>query len=166
VFIDGSNLLPRLRDAKLRIPSFFQLASSICGRRRLARVYFYTTQAKLDRVDKEHGPEALHKCRVVLGDSVLLEDGSVREKGVDALLVADLVYHAASRNCSFAAVLSNDTDFVVALRRVEDFGCNTGVLAVLREASPRLTGACDEYLYLPASELIAKQLALPSASAA
>jgi uncharacterized LabA/DUF88 family protein len=165
VFIDGSNLLPRLRDAKLQVPSFFQLAASICGRKRLSRVYFYTTQSKVERVAAEHGPSALEKCRVVLGDSVTLDDGTIREKGVDALLVADLVYHAASRNCSFAAVLSNDTDFAVALKRVEDFGCNTGVLAVVREASPRLSSACDEYLFLSASDLVTRRLAVePSAA--
>ena len=159
VFIDGSNLLPRLREQRLRIPSFFKLAQVICGRRRLNRVYFYTSKEKIEKAEAEHGKEAFQQCRVVLGDSVTLPSGEIREKGVDALLVADLIYHAASKNCEFAAVLSNDTDFVVALKRVEDFGCNTGVLGVIQDSSPRLKDACDKYIHLSASDLLVRNLA-------
>lgn len=158
VFIDGSNLLPRLRDAKLSVPSFFALAQAICGNKRLSRVYFYTTREKLQKAEVDHGKQSFEQCRVVLGDSVELPSGEIREKGVDALLVADLIYHAASRNCNFAAVVSNDTDFVVALKRVEDFGCNTGVIGVINDASPRLKASCDIYLFLAAEQLLERRL--------
>lgn len=153
VFIDGSNLFPRIREARLKVLSFHNIAKSACRRRELIRVYLYTCQEKLDKATNEHGKEAFKNCRVVLGESVQLENGKHREKGVDALLVADLIYHAASRNCQFAAVLSNDLDFSVALKRVEDFGCRTGVLSLIHKAPERLIQSCDDYFFFTAAEM-------------
>jgi uncharacterized LabA/DUF88 family protein len=90
----------------------------------------------------------------VLGDSVPLANGKFREKGVDALLVADLVYHAAQKNCSYAVVVSNDSDFAHAIKRVEDFGCNTGVLAIVTPAVERVQGSCDDYHFVSAEAMV------------
>lgn len=160
VFIDGSNLFPRLKEAKLKVPSFNDIAKIACRGRTLHRAYLYTCQEKLDKAIEEHGEESFKGCRIVLGESVKLENGGHREKGVDALLVADLVYHVASRNCQFAAVLSNDLDFSVALKRVEDFGCRTGVLSLIHKAPEKLIKSCDDYFYLTAGELISSNLAI------
>jgi uncharacterized LabA/DUF88 family protein len=161
VFVDGSNLFPRLREAKLRVRSFHDISKTACRGRNLHRVYLYTCQEKLDKAIEEHGEESFKGCRIVLGESVKLENGGHREKGVDALLVADLVYHAASRNCQFAAVLSNDLDFSVALKRVEDFGCRTGVLSLIHKAPDKLIKSCDDYFYLTAAELVSGNFATP-----
>jgi uncharacterized LabA/DUF88 family protein len=88
-----------------------------------------------------------------LGDSIDIGNGNKREKGVDALLVADLVYHAAMKNFQYAVVISNDTDFVVALKRVEDFGCRTGVVSISKKAPQRLIDACDDYKLFTIDEL-------------
>jgi uncharacterized LabA/DUF88 family protein len=111
-------------------------------------VYLYTSVEKLERAKTVHGERAFEKCRIVLGDSISTQSGAVREKGVDALLVADLVYHAASKNCQYAVVYSNDSDFIFAIRRVEDFGCKTSIIAVVSEAPERLSSACDEDVFL------------------
>ena len=76
--------------------------------------------------------------RVVLGHGIPTKDGNIREKAVDALLVADLIYHAASRNCDYAVLVSMDTDFVQAIRRVEDFGCRTSVIGICSDVPDRL----------------------------
>ena len=158
-FIDGSNLFPRLREAKLKVSSFNNIARQACRGRNLHRVYLYTCKEKLDKAIEEHGNEAFNECRIILGESVKLANGGHREKGVDALLVADLVYHAASRNCQFAVVLSNDLDFSVALKRVEDFGCRTGVLSLIDKAPEKLIRSCDDYVYLSAEQMITSNLA-------
>jgi len=154
VFIDGSNLFPRLREAKVKVRNFHDIAKAACGSRELHRVYLCTCQEKLDKAMEVHGQDSFRGCRVVLGESVKLEKGGHREKGVDALLVADLVYHAASKNCQFAAVLSNDLDFSVALKRVEDFGCRTGVLSLIDNAPERLIQSCDNYFFFTASDMV------------
>ncbi len=148
VFIDGSNLLNRLHEQKIKVEDFFEIAATACSGRQVLRVYFYTSEEKLEKAKQVHGAHAFDRCRVVLGHTVQRGNGALKEKGVDALLVADLVYHAASRNCQYSVVFSNDTDFVFAIKRVEDFGCKTAIVSTFNQASERLINACDDYYHL------------------
>lgn len=158
VFIDGSNVFLNIRDAGITIPSFYKLGALSVGSRQLTRVYLYTSQEKLDAAKQLHGENCFSGCRVVLGDSVPLDNGGHREKGVDALLVADLVYHAAMKNFQYAVVISNDSDFAVALKRVEDFGCRTGLVSVIKKAPQRLIDACDDFQFFTADNLWARDV--------
>ncbi len=153
VFIDGSNIFPNLREFNLVVPNFYKLGRFAIGSRQLTRVYVYTSEEKLESAKTSNGQECFSGCRIVLGDSIPLNNGGHREKGVDALLVADLVYHAAMKNFQYAVVISNDTDFAVALKRVEDFGCRTGVVSVVKKASQRLIDACDDFQFVNDSAL-------------
>lgn len=153
VFIDGSNVFPNLREVGLKVPSFYKLGESTKGVRQLLRVYLYTTKEKLEDARAFHGEDCFSGCRVTLGDSVPLNNGSHREKGVDALLVADLIYHAAMKNFHQAIVISNDSDFAVALNRAEDFGCRTKVVSVIKRAPDRLIDACDEFQFFTDAQL-------------
>jgi uncharacterized LabA/DUF88 family protein len=153
VFVDGTNFLNRLRDGKLCCTSLLKLAQTVIQGRQMARTYFYTTAEKLEKAKEVHSATFLDGCRVVLGDSISTGNGNIKEKGVDALLVADLVYHAAQKNCSYAVVISNDSDFAYAIKRVEDFGCNTGVVAIGTQAVDRLKNACDDYRFIDQNEM-------------
>lgn len=159
VFIDGSNVLLSIRESGLKISNFYALGRLAVGSRQLTRVYVYTSQEKLVAAKELHGEDCFNGCRVVLGDSVRLENGSHREKGVDALLVADLVYHAAMKNYQYAAVLSNDSDFAVALKRVEDFGCRTGLVSVIKKAPQRLIEAADDFMFFSPDWLLERGVA-------
>lgn len=159
VFIDGSNVFPDFSDAKIKIPSFYKLAAMMIGSRQLTRVYIYTSQEKVVAAKQLHGKDCFASCRVVLGDSVPLVNGSYREKGVDALLVADLVYHAAMKNFQYAIVISNDSDFAVALKRVEDFGCRTGLVSLIKKAPQRLIDACDDFQFFTGDKLLDRNIA-------
>ena len=75
----------------------------------------YTTQPKYERALALHGPALSSKVGVVLGEAIPTGDGNFREKGVDAVLVADLIYHAAVRNYQQAILFSADQDFAHAL---------------------------------------------------
>jgi len=161
VFVDGTNFLNRLRDGRMSCSSLLKLTSAVIIGRQMARTYFYSTAEKLEKAKQIHGPAFLDRCRVVLGDTVSAGDGSIKEKGVDALLVADLVYHAAQKNCSYAVVISNDSDFAHALKRVEDFGCNTGVVAIGTPAVDRLKNACDNYRFVSFDEMKQQSWAIP-----
>jgi uncharacterized LabA/DUF88 family protein len=145
VFIDGTNLFHRLEAAKLNlIRNLSQLPTLFLERRQIVRVYLYTIVEHMNKAKGFHGDHITEGIRVVYGEGIPTKDGNIKEKGVDALLVADLVYHAAVKNYDYALVVSTDTDFVKALRRVEDFGCRTGVLAVCSGVPDRLREACDE----------------------
>ena len=149
-------LFHRLAGAKLRLSgpvSFAGILRSRLRDRQVVRRYMYTIKETLEVATAIHGPNLTDGFRVVLGTGVPTKDGGIREKGVDALLVADLVYHAAVKNYDYALIVTADTDFVHGLRRVEDFGCRTGVLGVCCEVPLRLREAADETLVLSEHEL-------------
>jgi len=156
VFIDGTNLFHRLKAAGLRVPSLKNLLLSKLGGRQVARIYLYTVEQQLQSATEVHGDQFLDGIRIILGEGIKKSDGNVKEKGVDAMLVADMVYHAASKNCEYALVVTLDTDFVHVVRRVEDFGCRSAVLSVCAQAPERLRAACDDY-YEMDSEFLLQQ---------
>jgi uncharacterized LabA/DUF88 family protein len=154
VFVDGTNLFYRLAGSRLRVSDLKRIFPTFLERRQISRIYFYTVEQHLAKAKSLHGEGFFDGIRVVLGDGIPTADGNVKEKGVDALLVADLIYHAATRNCEYALVVTTDIDFVHALRRVEDFGCGTGVLALCAEAPQRLRNACDQCFEVTADQML------------
>jgi len=155
LFVDGTNLFYRFESKDLVVPQLSLVFTRfpILGGRQLARIYLYTIQEHVDRAVQRHGDLFLSGVRVVLGHGVPTKDRNVKEKGVDALLVADLVYHAASRNVDYTILVSTDTDFVHAIRRVEDFGCRTAVVAICADVPDRLREHCDAHLMITAEQL-------------
>jgi len=150
VFVDGTNLFYRLEAARLRVQLLRAVLNYFIGGRQLLRTYLYTIAEQLERAKTIHGDNFLSGVRVVLGHGIPTGDGNVKEKGVDAMLVADLVYHAAAKNLDYAVVVTTDTDFAVALERVEDFGCRTAVASVCAPIPNRLTSSCDDVLTVDA----------------
>ena len=155
VFVDGTNLFARLAGAKLRLTR--QLAKILqeeVGGRQIVRIYLYTVQRHLDRAIEVHGEARITTgIRMVLGHDVPTSGGH-REKGVDALLVADLVYHAAVRNLDYAVVVTADTDFQYAIRRVEDFGCRTAVLTFCAPVPQGLREGADSAKEIASERLL------------
>jgi uncharacterized LabA/DUF88 family protein len=162
IFIDGTNLFYRLEGAHLVVEQLAGVINSVSfaiGGRQISRIYLYTIKEHVDRALVRHGPKFFEGVRVVLGDSIPTAGGNVKEKAVDALLVADLIYHAASRNYDYAVLISTDTDFVHAIRRVEDFGCRTCVIAVCAEVPDRLARQSDQHFNVSREQLINTKIA-------
>lgn len=163
-FIDGTNLFYRLESSRLSLNiKLSQILVPFMEGRQVVRVYLYTIEEHLDKHRGYHGSNITDGVRTVFGDGIHTKDGNIKEKGVDALLVADLVYHAAVKNYDYALVVSTDTDFVQALRRVEDFGCRTGVLGVCSDVPDRLRNVCDETKSLTKEEMLASKWAVERA---
>lgn len=161
VFIDGTNLFYRLEAERLTLQRGLpDVIKIFIGGRKNLRIYMYTIQEHLARALSFHGDNISNGIRLVYGLSVQTGDGNVREKGVDALLVADLVYHAAVRNYDYALVVSADVDFAQALRRVEDFGCRTGVVAVCTPVPAGLQDVCDDTHSYGADDIVSSRLAV------
>ena len=154
-FVDGTNLFYRLDAVKLNLNiSLWSILNHYLAGRQIVRIYLYTIEEHRKRAEGFHKTFITDNIRMVYGEGIPLKDGNVREKGVDALLVADLVYHAAVKNFDYALVVSTDTDFVRAVRRVEDFGCRTGVLSVCSSLPNRLREACDDAMELSENTMI------------
>ncbi len=159
VFVDGTNLFHRLAKAKLRLRSLSKLCRLYAQGRQILRVYLYTIEPYYEEAKKVHGDSVSKDIRVVFGDAINSGDGKIREKGVDALLVADLVYHAAAKNYDYAMLISADQDFSRALKRVEDFGCRTGVVSVCVAMPALLRQSCDDQYEIIENDLIANDIA-------
>lgn len=159
VFVDGTNLFYRLESARLLVSRLYPIFARLCAPRKVLRVVVYSSQFHVDKAIKTHGSDLLDRCRLVLGDAVPTGDGNVKEKGVDSLLVADLIYHAATKNCSYACLVSSDTDFQYALKRVEDFGCKTAVVGIAAQLPPKLVAAADDYFFVSAEALVGEKYA-------
>ncbi|MGH9904639.1 MAG: NYN domain-containing protein [Pyrinomonadaceae bacterium] len=146
VFIDGTNTFHRLEGAKRRLKKdgLYSLCEHYAKGRQIVRAYLYTTVPHFEKAQAVHGMDFADRVRVVYGHPVPDGKGNVKEKGVDALLVADMVYHAAVKNYDYALLISVDTDFAHPLRRVEDFGCRTGVVGICCEVPDRLGQAADD----------------------
>lgn len=164
IFIDGTNLFYRLEAAKLKVPTLMNLfePSVVVEQRQIERIYLYTVEQQFAKAKAFHGESFCDGIRVVFGTGVLKRDGNVKEKGVDALLVADLVYHAAMKNCEYVIVVTSDTDFVFALRRVEDFGCKTAVLGICCDVPQTLRLGCDQYIYFDEKYMLDNKIAVPA----
>lgn len=159
VFVDGTNLFYRLASAKLRLLSLAALIRYAEPYREIVRVYLYTTQPHHEKAQGIHGRVFADGVRVVYGEAIATRDGNHKEKGVDAQLVADLVYHAAARNCEKAILISSDQDFAHALARVEDFGCRTSVISVIAPTPRLLKDAADSVVEMDAQLLLEEKLA-------
>ena len=163
VFIDGTNLFYRLRAERLKIIGNLienLLKPLVFSPRQLVRAYLYTSQPHLDEARKRHDQVAFDNLRIVLGDAVLDGKGNYKEKGVDALLVADMIYHAAMKNYDSMFLISTDTDFVHAIERVEDFGCRTSVTSICAPLPERLKSAADIPRELMRDQLIQSGVAV------
>jgi len=161
IFIDGTNLFYRLEAMKIEVINLLSIIRPHIGRRDLVRAYLYTIPYHFERAKKVHQPAAFDGLRIVYGEGIPTADGNIKEKGVDALLVTDLIYHAANKNCDYALLVSADQDFVRALQRIEDFGCRTGVLAIGSEAPDSLRSACDNYTFLDKQSVLGSGNAIP-----
>ena len=160
VFVDGTNLFCRLRDEKLQVPRLLSVLEHYVKPRQLVRAYWYTVEKHRIEAREIHGEQFFQGIRVVLGHGVETQKGALKEKGVDALLVVDMIYHAASRNCEYAVVVTTDQDFIYAIRRVEDFGCRTALLSFCREAPSKLAEACDDYHHVTVDFLLNSKFAI------
>lgn len=154
-FIDGTNFAYRVKSEKVKLnpETPFQIVAKYSSYASLLRAYFYTTKKRVEELKKQHCEDLLKQCRVVLGQEIEKEDGNIKEKGVDALLVADLIYHSARGNIDEAIIMTHDTDFVHALRRIEDFGVTTTLLALFNDAPERLKESCDQYFLIKKEDI-------------
>jgi uncharacterized LabA/DUF88 family protein len=130
VFIDGSNLYHALRSNFGRYDlNFGEFVTKLCGQRRLYRAYYYNvlqdpTQRAESHRDQQDFLAALRDTpylEVRLGGTKLAQGVTV-EKGIDVMLVTDLLNFAWSDRYDVAILVSGDSDFAYALQAVKNMG--------------------------------------------
>lgn len=130
VFIDGSNLYHALRANFNRYDlKFADFVKKLCGTRRLFRAYYYNVlQEQSQRADTHRDQQdflnALREApylEVRLGGTKLSQ-GITVEKGIDVMLVTDLLQFAWEDRYDVALLVSGDADFAYALQTVKNLG--------------------------------------------
>ncbi len=130
IFIDGSNLYHALRANFNRYDLNFGLfIQKLCGSRSLYRAYYYNVlQDPTQRADAHREQqEFLHTLRdtpfleVRLGRTKLAQGVPV-EKGVDVMLVTDMLQFAWKDQYDVAVIVSGDSDFAYALQTIKNMG--------------------------------------------
>ena len=163
VFIDGSNVLNRLRDIQRdsdrRINlEYGKFVAKLAGERRLVRAYYYAA-----RVDRTREPELYQQQQRFYYNLELIPRFELRagrlvyprtpganpyEKGVDVKLATDMLLHAARDNYDVAILVSGDTDFVDAVQGVKDLGKNVEIALFNPSGSRALRSVADEVIEL------------------
>jgi uncharacterized LabA/DUF88 family protein len=130
VFIDGSNLYHALRANFNRYDlKFADFIRKLCGTRRLYRAYYYNVlQDQIQRADAYRDQQdffnALRETpylEVRLGGTKMSQGVTV-EKGIDVMLVTDLLQFAWGDRYDVALLVSGDADFAYALQAVKNLG--------------------------------------------
>lgn len=130
VFIDGSNLYHALRANFSRYDlNFGEFIKKLCGSRQLYRAYYYNVlQDPTQRADAHRDQqEFLNALRdtpyleVRLGGTKLAQGVTV-EKGIDVMLVTDLLNFAWNNRYDVAILVSGDADFAYALQSIKNLG--------------------------------------------
>lgn len=130
IFIDGSNLYHALRANFGRYDlKFGEFTSKLRGSRRLFRAYYYNVlqdpgQRAEGAREQQEFLNALRETpylEVRLG-STKLSQGVPVERGVDVMLVTDMLHFAWNGLYDVAVLVSGDSDFAYALQAVKNMG--------------------------------------------
>jgi uncharacterized LabA/DUF88 family protein len=157
VFIDGSNLYYGCKMFGMRPPGdVVVLARALAGpERKFVRTYYYNARSRKEDVPPERYDaeqrfyeylQHMDYCTVRLGR---LEGpkGNVHQKGVDVLLVQDLLTLAFTNAFDVAILVTNDGDYASVLEELKSWGKQVEV-AYLGQPSYHLRTACDRYVDL------------------
>ena len=130
IFIDGSNLYHGLRANFSRYDlRFAEFIRKLCGSRHLFRAYYYNVLQ-----DPGQRPDAYREQQEFLNilretpylearlGSTKLAQGIPVEKGIDVMLVTDLLHFAWNDLYDVAVLVSGDSDFAYALQAVKNMG--------------------------------------------
>ena len=152
IFIDGSNFYHALRANFGRYDlRFADFARKLCGPRRLFRTYYYNVlQDPTQRAEgHREQQEFLNTLRetpyleVRLGGTKLAQGGVPVEKGIDVMLVTDLLHFAWNDLYDIAVLVSGDADFAYALQAIKNMGKHVEVAYFESNISKDLLAVAD-----------------------
>jgi len=151
IFIDGSNLYHALRNnLKRHDLNFTDFTASLCGSRRLFRIYYYNVLQ-----DAAQWPEGYREQQEFLDilrktpylearlGSTKVAQGVAVEKGIDIMLATDLLYFAWNDCYDVALLVSGDSDFAYALQAVKNMGKHVEVAYFERGTSKDILSVAD-----------------------
>jgi uncharacterized LabA/DUF88 family protein len=152
IFIDGSNLYHALRANFGRYDlNFAEFTRKLCGPRRMFRTYYYNvlqdpTQRAEGHREQQDFLNTLRETpylEVRLGGTKLAPGGVPVEKGIDVMLVTDLLHFAWNNLYDVAVLVSGDSDFAYALQAIKNMGKHVEVAYFESNVSKDLLAVAD-----------------------
>lgn len=152
IFIDGSNLYHALRANFRRYDlNFAEFTNKLRGERRLFRTYYYNVLQ--DPSQRAEGSREQQEFLSALRETPYLEvrlggtklsQGIPVEKGIDVMLVTDLLDFAWNGLYDVAVLVSGDSDFAYALQAVKNMGKHVEVAYFESNVSRDLLDVADD----------------------
>ena len=152
IFIDGSNLYHALRSNFGRYDlNFAEFTKKLCGTRRMFRTYYYNvlqdpTQRAEGHREQQDFLNTLRETpylEVRLGSTKMAPGGVPVEKGIDVMLVTDLLHFAWNDLYDVAVLVSGDSDFAYALQAIKNMGKHVEVAYFESNVSKDLLAVAD-----------------------
>ncbi len=164
IFIDGGNLFNALRDYKIKV-DFEKLINILSNDFNLIRVYYYTgipTRKSWDKkkmTKKEFDNRLNNQLKFlenlefnynfhVIKKPLILEDGKMKEKGVDVNIASDIIWHGLSNNYDAFILISGDKDLMDCLIRMKDNGKRVIIANFENRVSREIKKIADRYINL------------------
>ena len=131
--------------------TFTEFTKRLCGPRRLFRTYYYNvlqdpTQRAEGHREQQDFLSTLRETpylEVRLGSIKLAPGGVPVEKGVDVMLVTDLLHFAWNDLYDVAVLVSGDADFAYALQEIKNMGKHVEVAYFESNISKDLLNVAD-----------------------
>lgn len=146
IFVDGGNLFHSSRELGVRI-DFSKLKELLAEGRKLLRPYYYGASAG---TDKQHGFfDALRYIGWEVKTLPLRQyEGIPFEKGVDVMLVTDMLVGAQRNIYDTAILVSGDKDYVYTVKAIKELGKKVEVAAFEHSISKELRLSADRFISL------------------
>ncbi len=123
--------------------AFTDFASQAAGGARLLRIYWHDGAVRNQRSNEQNAVAGLDNVKLRLG----YVNSSGQQKGVDSLIVTDLIELARQKSISDAVLLSGDEDLRIGVQIAQSFGVKVHLLVGLQPArgnqSPQLIEEAD-----------------------
>lgn len=146
IFIDGGNVFHAANSLKIHI-DLAKLAAALTGNRTLTRTYYYG--ATLDTPAQQRFFDKLRHLGFTVKTLPLRQyDGTSFEKGIDVMLVTDMLTLAYNNTYDTALLVSGDKDFTYTVQEIKTLGKTVEVAAFAHALASELEQAADNTILL------------------
>ncbi|MFX1299350.1 MAG: NYN domain-containing protein [Promethearchaeota archaeon] len=146
IFIDGGNVFHAANSLKIHI-DLAKLVAALTGNRTLTRTYYYG--ATLNTPTQQRFFDKLRHLGFTVKTLPLRQyDRIPFEKGIDVMLVTDMLTLAHNNTYDIALLVSGDKDFTYTLQELKTLGKTVEVAAFTHALASELQQAADNTILL------------------
>ena len=146
IFIDGGNVFHAANTLKIHV-DLAKLVTTLTANRKLIQTHYYG--ATLDTPAQQRFFEKLHHLGFKVKTLPLRQyQGTPFEKGIDVMLVTDMLTLAHTNTYDIALLVSGDKDFTYTLQELKTLGKTVEVAAFTHALATELQQTADQTIIL------------------